>query len=233
MKSGFVGALALGIIAASGAQAGTIEIYLAQSNVVQSNPNLVAWTLVKSGPSTGAVIFSGKFGDFSINSVVGQEIGGELDSNTINSGASKAAQGETLYVDVVETQVPVGATTDFLSSFTTNKLSKGWTVSEETLYGAIGGAVTLRASPTFTTPDTDIDATNGFATTTPRVIQEFYAVTLSSTAAIGSGKGDNSTIDLNYTAVPEPATWGMVGLGFAGLGLLRVTSRRKGPRYAI
>jgi PEP-CTERM motif len=33
--------------------------------------------------------------------------------------------------------------------------------------------------------------------------------------------------------VPEPATWAMLGLGFAGMGLLGLTRRRKGPRYAL
>jgi hypothetical protein len=33
--------------------------------------------------------------------------------------------------------------------------------------------------------------------------------------------------------VPEPATWAMLGLGFAGMGLLGLARRRKGPRYAL
>ena len=38
----------------------------------------------------------------------------------------------------------------------------------------------------------------------------------------------------NFSAtVPEPATWAMLGLGFAGMGLLGLTRRRKGSRYAF
>jgi PEP-CTERM motif len=38
----------------------------------------------------------------------------------------------------------------------------------------------------------------------------------------------------NFSAtVPEPATWAMLGLGFAGMGLLGLTRRRKSPRYAL
>jgi hypothetical protein len=33
--------------------------------------------------------------------------------------------------------------------------------------------------------------------------------------------------------VPEPATWAMLGLGFAGMGLLGLTRRRKNSRYAF
>jgi hypothetical protein len=33
--------------------------------------------------------------------------------------------------------------------------------------------------------------------------------------------------------VPEPATWAMLGLGFAGMGLVGLTRRRKNSRYAF
>jgi hypothetical protein len=39
--------------------------------------------------------------------------------------------------------------------------------------------------------------------------------------------------DFSAAVVPEPATWAMLGLGFAGMGLLGLTRRRKGSRYAF
>jgi hypothetical protein len=39
--------------------------------------------------------------------------------------------------------------------------------------------------------------------------------------------------DFSATAVPEPATWAMLGLGFAGMGLVGLTRRRKNSRYAF
>jgi hypothetical protein len=35
------------------------------------------------------------------------------------------------------------------------------------------------------------------------------------------------------SSIPEPSTWAMLGIGFAGIGLLGVTNRRKAPRYAL
>ena len=48
-----------------------------------------------------------------------------------------------------------------------------------------------------------------------------------------------STIDLQTVPlgpapfIPETSTWAMLGIGFAGIGLLGATKRRKGSRYAL
>jgi hypothetical protein len=39
--------------------------------------------------------------------------------------------------------------------------------------------------------------------------------------------------DFSATAVPEPATWAMLGLGFAGMGLVGLAGRRKNSHYAF
>jgi hypothetical protein len=67
----------------------------------------------------------------------------------------------------------------------------------------------------------------------PYSIEELYVIKLSSTALVGTGKSDNSTIDLSYMGVPEASTWAMLGVGFAGFGLVGLTKRRKAPRYAL
>ena len=66
-------------------------------------------------------------------------------------------------------------------------------------------------------------------------------------AATGAFTSDETQFAINFTAggqsfggsaqlttgVPEPATWAMLGLGFAGMGLLGLTRRRKNSQYAF
>jgi PEP-CTERM motif len=64
----------------------------------------------------------------------------------------------------------------------------------------------------------------GFADVTPAV------------GIAGTGTLASATMSVSGTTsatVPEPATWAMLGLGFAGMGLLGLTRRRKGSRYAF
>ena len=46
---------------------------------------------------------------------------------------------------------------------------------------------------------------------------------------------DSKTFDLTAFApgIPEPSTWALLGIGFAGFGLVGMSKRRKGSRYAL
>jgi hypothetical protein len=217
---------ALAVLGVAPADATSVQIFLKQTGGSSSQP----WTAEGiSGPTSA--LFDGAFGNFNLNIVSGTEVGGELLANTVNSGTTKTARGATLYVDVVETGVTTpGNLTDFLSTFTTNALPSGWTVQEFTLYGS---SAPIATSVVFSGPGTDVDSAKNFVTSSPYELQDLFVIKLSSAAATGSGKSDNSTIDLSYAAVPEPSTWAMIGLGFAGVGLMGLTKRRKGTRYAI
>lgn len=41
------------------------------------------------------------------------------------------------------------------------------------------------------------------------------------------------TGSIDLLAVPEPTTWAMLGIGFAGIGLVGLSKRRNGSRYAV
>jgi hypothetical protein len=223
----WIGAVAaLAVLGATAADASSVQIFLEQTG--GGSPQ--ARTAEGSSSPTSAV-FDGSFGNFSLNIVSGTEVGGELAANTVNLGTTKAARGATLYVDVVETGVTTaGNRTDFLSTFTTNALPSGWTVQEFTLYGP---STPIATSVVFSGTGTDVDSANNFVTSSPYELQDLFVIKLSSAAATGKGQSDNSTIDLSYAAVPELSTWAMIGLGFAGVGLMGLTKRRKGTRYAF
>jgi hypothetical protein len=43
----------------------------------------------------------------------------------------------------------------------------------------------------------------------------------------------NVSGNVTSSSIPEPATWAMFGIGFAGIGLAGLTKRRRATRYAI
>jgi hypothetical protein len=59
-----------------------------------------------------------------------------------------------------------------------------------------------------------------------------YFVEVSGTSGIGTLRLKGLAIDGNVTtlAVPEPSTWAMFGIGFAGLAAMGLTRRRRGDR---
>lgn len=60
-----------------------------------------------------------------------------------------------------------------------------------------------------------------------------YLNTKTGKYALVSGAGGSLSGTASIVAVPEPSTWAMLGMGFAGIGLLGVTKRRKASRYAL
>ena len=59
-----------------------------------------------------------------------------------------------------------------------------------------------------------------------------YFVEVSGTSGVGTLRLKGLAIDGNVTtlAVPEPSTWAMFGIGFAGLAAMGLTRRRRGDR---
>ena len=110
----------------------------------------------------------------------------------------------------------------------------------DSIFGG-GSALTLSASTgvpgetvTFTSsviPVVDLSSNRGVSFSFTDVSPPASTVGTGALRTLGPFAAD---ISGNFSAtVPEPATWAMLGLGFAGMGLLGLTRRRKGPRYAL
>jgi hypothetical protein len=191
-----------------------------------------AITLENSGATPGPVSFSGPVGGYNIDTVSGVDLtAASLDSNSINATATGT-------FDVLHIFVSASDITSFngvvkaLSGLTVNFLTPGWSVTESTfednsntVFGTTGASVTLLATHMFTSgPDT-------FTQTTPVSVTAPFSVTEEfSIKSNGFSGAANNTIDLSGT-VPEPSTWAMLVLGFAGLGY--VGFRKARARSAI
>jgi PEP-CTERM motif len=200
---------------------------------------------ISIGYSTGGPILtlasglgSATFSDLPFLTITGGDITGlQLSSLTFSAFLSPGPN----YFFVSETGLSFGAPerVSFLSNFTQNVMPSGDSVSEytffdpnDTLYGTstlLGSASwTSSGVPGGTGPDTVLE--NIYA---PYSLTEVYVLSMPIPTQL------LSTIDLQTSPigrapfVPEPSTWAMLGIGFAGIGLLGAAKRRKAPRYAL
>lgn len=189
-------------------------------------------TLQASGATPGPVSFIGAVGGYEINDIDGTD----LTSTSLNSNEQSASSKGTtdtldIYVTVSDVTTPATAAS-FLSGLTVNFLSKGWTVTESTFEdnsNTVFGTATLLATNSFAPPGPDTFTkftTVGLAS--PVSVTELYEV-----RSNGFSGSANNTIDISASVIPEPATWAMMLLGFAGFGLIGLSRRRKDLRYAF
>jgi PEP-CTERM motif len=189
------------------------------------------------GQSWGGIV-----GLFNINTITGVDTGPELNlvSNAIDGTTTASSAAHTLWVYVSETGVtnPLGLT-DLSSTLTENSLKAklsssltqhGWSVEETTLYSSTDQ---LNAGvPLFSYLFSDLGTQQLDTNQSPASaysVTALYEIALASGATRGTA---NSTIDISGASlVPEPATWAMLGLGFAGISLVGLTKRRKASRY--
>jgi hypothetical protein len=128
---------------------------------------------------------------------------------------------------------------NFVSDFTQNDLPPGDTVTEYTFFDptdTLYGTSTLLGSGSFTSSNTPGGVgpmTVGENLYAPYSLTEVYYVSSPIPTQL------LSTIDLQTVPlgpapfIPEASTWAMLGIGFAGIGLLGAAKRRKAPRYAL
>jgi PEP-CTERM motif len=206
-------AVALAAGMATAADAATIAIGLQQAGV-----NGGAITNEGAGP------ISISYGTFNLNNVSGITNPSILLPQILNSNAIDANTTGSGSINVFVTALGLGAplgSIPFQSAFTVNTLTAGWTVLEQTFISTSNALWTgsLLDATSFGAIGTNVLTALGTTGAGPYSITAEYTIT-----AVGAGSS-NATI--NVSAVPEPATWGMMLLGFAGLAFAFRQSRRK------
>jgi len=174
---------------------------------------------------TNAGILGAVLGNFDINNIsaVFGPLPDLLSSNALD--ASNNGGGGTLDVYVTIQGLTAAMAHTFKSSLTENVLSAGWSVVESTylnLDNSKYGTLTQLASHPFDTIGTSVQVASPAVDGTYS-ITELYHIT-----AVGAGNAQ-STIDVS--GVPEPATWGLMILGFGGIGAM-VRNRRRQAAFA-
>jgi PEP-CTERM motif len=212
------------------ATTGAVSVAHSATISIGTSINGGAITLQASGPTPGPVTFSGPVGAYNIDAVSGIDLtAASLDSNSINATATGTLDTLNIFVSASDITSFSGLL-QALSGLTVNFLTPGWSVTESTFEdnsNTVFGKGTLLATNTFTSGPDIFTLLTPVSVTSPFSVTEEFSI-----QSNGISGATNNTIDLSG-AVPEPSTWAMLGLGFAGMGLLGLTRRRKDSHYAF
>ena len=200
--------------AIAGASQAAIFIGLANSAVMGGATQEVA-----TGGSFAA--FGGAFGAFELTFTSGANGLSPVLLGSTSHVQNSAGGGGVLDVYVTRTEIDGPIPLGFFSSFTSNVLTSGWTLTERTY---VGGALqkfggTELSSFTFTPPG--LGTFSHTAGAPPGVA---YSVTHRYTVTAPSVGESLATISI--AAVPEPGTWALMIMGFGGAGAMLRSRRR-------
>ena len=140
--------------------------------------------------------------------------------NVLNAGGANAL------IDVYITQTGLSnINSSLLSTFTSNTVSglSADITSYYSLTNTAFGTTNVLQDHTFT-------GTGIFSGSNPLSTSSPWSETVRYSLNFTGGAGSNFNGTANITAVPEPATWGMMLLGFLGVGM--VMRRRRNPALA-
>jgi len=119
------------------------------------------------------------------------------------------------------------ALTNWLSTFSVSDLTAGWSVQEQTFINGV-----LLADTGVMLAAASLSAFTGAAAVGGLFNAEVTYIINSVGIGDFSGGIDISVADIAVAAVPEPATWSMMILGFAGIGFMAYRRSRKGLALA-
>jgi hypothetical protein len=131
-----------------------------------------------------------------------------LKTNTLDV-AQDASGSHQLVIDIRAFGLAgPGALTALLNEFSVTGLTAGWSAQEQTFINGVLQADT----GLFTTPSGSADLFSSAFLGNTFTAEVVYTINSNGTGSFNGG------IDIATAAVPEPATWGMMLLGFLGLG---------------
>ena len=143
------------------------------------------------------------------------------------STLQNSSGGGSLDVWVTRTDITGPVPNGIRSSFTSNTLTTGWSLTEQSYFSAsnqiFGG--TLLSAYTFMPPGLGTFSANAAAAGAgPYSVTQRYTIT-----APSSGQ---SLATISMAAVPEASTWALMIMGFGGVGVMLRSRRRQGAALA-
>jgi len=170
--------------------------------------------------ATGAIaaVYAASYGTFELELVTGTDgVDPTILGSTTSDHNFETTTGGSIDIYVTRDNIGGPIPFKFLSTFTSNVLPPGWTVTETTYANAANGLYggTVLSSHAFTTIGTFVHNNAFVGGTGP------YSVTTRYTVNAGSNVGSSfSTISIHDATVPEPGAWALMIMGFGAAGAM-------------